>query len=477
MGHTGDDLVHALQWLARLRAPSELIGSEADELAESLGLTSAAPNQILTAIDEVIEALPGDEYGHAAKWLLGTTEYRWGPLAARRSEAARAWQMTADGFRRERADGGSRELDTYRYLAAAITDSGRNRPAPGSGLERPSRRWLAIAGAAVIGLVAVGAAIVSNDGGPEQATASAPPSTETATTPPPTTSTTTTTTTAAPTTSTSTAVAAPTAGGCAWSAGDHDAGDPVTVTASELIQAEHRRLEGSVPACAAASVSVLGAGPMVSQAFGEPDQTPTIVIATDGDRTLAMPFAAWGSYAQIGGRDGLQAFAVAGAPVGLTETSDAAFVLLDSDVQLVAEEREAPYYFVLDVVNTKWEELGGIDGQLGLPRSNPYVIESGFRQDFDGGYLLLSTATPGIDFVPVDDPIESLPALDSITDRLVRHDDGTSWFVTVDGMRKWIPDGPTWSCLERGEGFAAESVPGYAIATLPYAGVASCDDV
>ena len=149
---------------------------------------------------------------------------------------------------------------------------------------------------------------------------------------------------------------------------------------------------------------------------------------------------------------------------------------LDSDVVLVAEERDAPYFFLVRAAVEAWDARGGVDGPLGLPTSNPLVIEGAFRQYFQSGYMEILNSTGEIVYVEVEDLAADLPDLGSLSGKLLRQSDATAWLITDDLTRKWIPDGLTFACLVGDPEFAATDVPGYAIATIEYAGVATCRD-
>lgn len=133
---------------------------------------------------------------------------------------------------------------------------------------------------------------------------------------------------------------------------------------------------------------------------------------------------------------------------------------LDSDVVLVAEERDAPYFFLVRAAVEAWDARGGVDGPLGLPTSNPLVIEGAFRQYFQSGYMEILNSTGEIVYVEVEDLAADLPDLGSLSGKLLRQSDATAWLITDDLTRKRIPDGLTFACLVGDPEFAATASQG-----------------
>lgn len=467
----------ALYWLARRRSPTEIAGEQAEHLSTALGV-EPTPTAISQALDTILGSLPQDEYGNAARDLLGSYEYRWGPLNKRQAYAAGHFDISVDGFRKGRADGTSRETDTYDFIASAI-EAARPEPGPTSDSEHSNSRFKLVASGltiAAVVLAAVAMAFTSDTepaAAPPAAPITVPPTTVPSTTTEPST---TSPTTEPPVTEPPPSTVEPQP--CPFQAGDVAAELPVELaqpaTAAIIHEAE---VWGAIAArCAITQATVLGPGPLVFQEFGEPGETPHSVVVVQDDTALTLPYAAWGSYRQIGGKSGDNAYLMAGQPLGLTETTAATYFDLDGDVVLVAETRDAPYFFVLGVTVTEWNTRGGAEGPLGLPTSNPHLVNGAFRQHFQTGYLELSDTTGLQEYIEIDDPAAELPDADVMAENLLRQSDGTAWFITADLERKWIPDGLTYSCLVGDPEFAAIDVPGYALATLDYGGLASCDD-
>lgn len=185
---------------------------------------------------------------------------------------------------------------------------------------------------------------------------------------------------------------------------------------------------------------------------------------------LYLNNAAWGSYHQLGGKTGDAAQMTAGLPTRVVPYGDGHVEIeLSAGVVLVAHVEDAPYFWIPAVFVPWWRTH---QAQVGLPTGNPLPT---FRQDFERGFV--SVKPPEL-AVPVLTVVErsrdELPTLDIIRERIIRQTDGTAWFVTEAGGRAWIPDGATWECMGGEAKRVARDLPGYAVATLPFAGQAQC---
>jgi hypothetical protein len=209
------------------------------------------------------------------------------------------------------------------------------------------------------------------------------------------------------------------------------------------------------------------------QKFGV-DPTSTIVLGVDADHVFTMTFAEWSSYHEVGGKSGDNAQTLVGLPIGPPHTVDGHVEMaMDNDGLLVGEAADAPFFFLLTPVRHYWDDHGGASGELGLPRSNPTIVSGGLRQDFTGGYLTLGLDDQ-LHFTLVTDPAKALPAA-PLDHRILRHSDGTTWWISADGSRHWIGTGKAFACLG-GWDRVTNDVPGYAVATLPYGRPAMCGD-
>lgn len=194
------------------------------------------------------------------------------------------------------------------------------------------------------------------------------------------------------------------------------------------------------------------------------------LIASPNGVDLYLNTAAWGSYHQIGGKTGDSAQTTAGLPVRAVPYSDGHVEIeFSAGVVMVAERIDAPYFWIPSTFVILWR---GNQSTLGLPTSNPLPT---LRQDFQHGYVTVDSTERDIPTITLlTNPQSELPALEAIRGHILREADATTWYVSPDGKREWIPDGQTWTCLGGDDVRVAADLPGYAIATLPFGGEAAC---
>ena len=472
-------LVELLKWFALQRSQSDLRAERGRLLADALGVDPDSPSAISAAVDGAVASMDAGAHQEAARWLVGSGPLRWEALKSRQHEAAKVFDVKTDAFRRKRAgERPSRETEVLNELARTITanraadrgadgavdsdkadgdevDGDETDPVPAG--ERPSAsggtstllpaRWpkrlitatgvVVALGLALIGWWVAGRDMLTEVGQP---------------------------------------LVVSFVDGCQFEVGDWEGGDDEHGF-GDTIRA-HFDISGGEDeyGCALTPVETLPNSPLAYQEFGEAGETPRrAILGFEDGRSMTLPFAAWGSYRQIGGKAGDQAYEIAGEPVGLRITGSITYVELATDVQLVAETTEAPYFFVMPLVTAAWEARGGIDGELGRPTSNPHVRHGNWRQEFESGWLEMDGSLEEISWHAVEEPRQELPPDEVIAGRIVGQLDGTAWLVTEDLQRMWIPDGLVWECLGGSAEAVDTSTPGHAIAQLPYAGLATCD--
>ncbi len=126
------------------------------------------------------------------------------------------------------------------------------------------------------------------------------------------------------------------------------------------------------------------------------DIVGALLWAPGGDVTM-LQGTAWTALERVLGLDA----DIVGFPTGpAVETSEGhTAVALTSGAQLVASGDQDTFYLVPEVSLTAWLDLGGSQGCLGLPASDPFPVGAGFRQDFFAGALVLNLLTGEIDIV------------------------------------------------------------------------------
>lgn len=211
-----------------------------------------------------------------------------------------------------------------------------------------------------------------------------------------------------------------------------------------------------------------------------------VAVVSPAGSVLVSP-AQWQSYREIAGRDRPQnAVDFGGYPAEVE--SDALggleVVRLSLGGVLVGRRADTQSFWMPGPGLELWESLGGLDGELGAPMTNPYLTGDIVRQDFERGLMEAPTsvvADPGsgdpsiLTWQRVEDREAPLRDLGDLEGRLLRQPTGTVWLV-VEGERRWVPDGGTYDCLGGDLAVARDGVPGWAVATLPLGPPASCDD-
>ena len=227
---------------------------------------------------------------------------------------------------------------------------------------------------------------------------------------------------------------------------------------------------GSTP-CGAGEMSRWGQlviQPVVAngQPYGE-------LVATDPGHVLKLTAAEYGSYHQVGGRNGNRAQSLAGLPRRLSTTKSGKGLELVTDFgAIVSQGPDQTGFFVIGIGWKYWQSHGAETGPLGMPASNIWYDHAGdLWQDYEHGRLHFSTAGQ-FTFTPVQDPASKLPA--KYRNRLVTHTDGTAWYVDPKGVRHWIPDATTWGCLTARHLKEIDNVAGYATYSLPLGPPATC---
>ncbi|MEO1064443.1 MAG: hypothetical protein AAFZ07_23735 [Actinomycetota bacterium] len=124
-----------------------------------------------------------------------------------------------------------------------------------------------------------------------------------------------------------------------------------------------------------------------------------ITSYNDGEPIL-LSGQAWRAFDRVIGLDA----DIVGFPTAAPNTTNGySSIPLSGDGMLVGADTNAPHFLVPEVSLVPWNELGGAEGCLGLPNGDPYPIAEGFRQDFNGGALVLNLLSRQIDLVDAPD--------------------------------------------------------------------------
>ena len=112
---------------------------------------------------------------------------------------------------------------------------------------------------------------------------------------------------------------------------------------------------------------------------------------------------------------------------------------------MVPDAANANAYTIHTGMRAQWVQDGGAVGRWGVPLSDEYPIPGGAAQKFAGGVMTY--------------PRLIAPPISSYAGHIVKWSGETptpvtSWYVTADLKRLWIPDGGTYNC------FKARAAPG-----------------
>ncbi len=206
---------------------------------------------------------------------------------------------------------------------------------------------------------------------------------------------------------------------------------------------------------------------MTAVEFGEfGSRESWIDIRYPDDRHLVMPNQAWKGYLKLRTQRGADG---PGRPSAWRLHPDGTSELETDGGQVVVGAASAlPHFYMTDAFVEAWRDRRD---ELGLPMSSS---SSGWV-DFEHGRIEVGTGSPNIAVETPEQARRALPDSSRLHNSVVRQRDGTSWFVDAQGQRWWIPDEATFMCLDGLHHSSLDQAPGAAVATLPPAGVASCE--
>ncbi len=457
------------------------------QLAASRGLDTPAIRAIdlQELLDQAVANVPDDIARQSLEALLGSGSLRFRSVKERATSAARNSGVSYDAYRRKDTGRMSTDLHLLAQQLACATPAERvnteqanaglppdtpGTAPPGSLGDGSRRRSVAAFAVAVIALSALGIGALVMRRGDDGPTVAAEPLTESTIEP----SSTTSADPAAKAATPAAEVALDTTGesGCV-APGDTSRSDDQTVAAAAAVAAR----SGDAPADACGAENLIKRGDVYWQRFILDDRLIGGFIAYEFEgetRAMFLNLGQWQSYMRVGGGDGSRSSNMAGFPTGeLVPIGDLTSLAVTGDALLTAEDPEGTYYWMPKVASEVWLAQGAGEGPLGDPTSSVYITDGAFRVDFERGYLE-QLMDGRLDDVLVDDVTDGLPALDEMSGHLISAFDGTGWLIDDDGRRWWIPDGERWDCAGGTDNMVASGLPGYAIHSLPYGGVATC---
>lgn len=220
---------------------------------------------------------------------------------------------------------------------------------------------------------------------------------------------------------------------------------------------------------------------------GEP---VSVILATADTPAVRLTSAQYASYREIAGRSSSANTANYGGYPTSVRADDATgydIIELSSGGVIAGPHAGAQSFWVPRQVRALWESRGGLTGDLGAPTSPVQLTGPTLRLEFERGYMEVE-AKAGLagtaEWLPFSfedvtvtlvDPAAELAKLGDVADRVIRQSNGSSWYVDEDLVRHWIPDAPTWGCVQANDKVLPVNVPGYAVAALKLGDRAWCE--
>ncbi len=436
-------LAQELRLLARLSTPAAV------KQAELPLLRRLAGDEVSAFVDAAIARVSEAKYRAAAEAVLGSGDGRWTSLERRGQEAAERFGLTTyDAFRRARKSTSTSHLDETLALVADTMVATADLPSERSRFRSARAGSVAVAVVLAVALVVVLAVELARSGG--NATAG----------------------TGNEATSVNPSGLLGSQGRAASTRCPARIGDlatPIDADLSRYVAPFRRVAEAEAPgSCASSPIGRWQA--LVEQRLLKESADDGALLATDPAHVLRLTAAEYTSYHQFGGTSGDRAQAIAGVPVA-QYTDHRVTILRTTNGGFVSEGRDQPGFYVGSTVWEQWSADGAAVSPYGLPTSNPLFDGDGYHQDFEQGTFHLPFSG-SLRWEPVADPAGALPP--DPAGHILRHDDGTAWYVDGRSVRHWIPDGGTYQCIRRGGATQLAGVPGYAIAALTLGVPASC---
>jgi hypothetical protein len=211
------------------------------------------------------------------------------------------------------------------------------------------------------------------------------------------------------------------------------------------------------------------------------------LTAPDG-RSVYLTETMWKSYIDISGGTALESPASGGYPVGVDfyTDPDAVAIRLDNGGLLIGPRADTQLFWIPVQGMARWTDTGGLRGELGFPASNVKVGTDDAVLEFEKGEMRVTADRIGPIVDGRDAPIDLVIPRDrnggldlrAARQHIVRQWGGTAWWIDGAGVRHWIPDHATWTCLG-GDGAVAagaRDVHGWTVWLFPLGRPAQCSD-
>lgn len=444
-----DQLAEELRAMAGLRSRNAIRDRTFPLLAELIPEDSRDdPERRYAALQQLIEAglvaMPDGDHRQAATALLAYGSGRWRPLTKRGSEAAAAFGLGWDAYRRRRESTGSAlVMETLTELASVLIGAAAPstvaepipvasvapvhlapatpRPIPSIPASQPTTskprrpRPALLAGIGVIAVIAITfvAFLALRDSGTDE------PADEPVN-----------------------------CGNLTNIPGDHAEGASDQITRwSEAFASAAQDLPAGEAECAG-SMSQRNGVVYQEISSGINGGVSALMVSENGEgEVVVFDHLEFSRFRAVAWDPSVPPPGI-GTPVRRADRDGGPRVVELTNGVLVQEMSEVPAIAVIDEFWTRWLDEGGFAGALGTPVSNVYDLPgTGRVQEFTEGSLQADYLTGTIEVTrPSPDELE-LPD-DYTGSILVSRGTNTAWFVDDDGIRHWLPTSDAFNCIK-----------------------------
>lgn len=150
-------------------------------------------------------------------------------------------------------------------------------------------------------------------------------------------------------------------------------------------------------------------------------------------------------------------------------------VELSSGGMLFSQRAGGPAFWIPARAVSAWQARGGAAGELGMPMTKVHYADGRLHQDYEHGYMDADPEGSVTVVVTGSAEVSAYLGGRDVTDKIIRSNDGTAWWIGDDGIRRWIPDGGVWSCVGGDDALADGKMPGWVIASFPVGEPKSCE--
>jgi hypothetical protein len=218
------------------------------------------------------------------------------------------------------------------------------------------------------------------------------------------------------------------------------------------------------------------------QPLADADGRPVgVVLVTPRGRRVRLNQTEWDSYRAVGNNNPETTVGRVGYPREVGTRGEWVEVDLTVNGYLIGDRDDTQLFWLPAQVQALWQA----HPELGLPTSNPYLLDHMIYLDFEYGYMadhesqideILKGAEPRTLVTDVDRETwqRGNPPRGAIVRQASLDQVEPRWWVDGDGVRHWIPDDATFDCLGGEAMVAYDHLRGYEVSSLTLGDQATC---